>query len=158
MEPSLAGLLAELLPRRTVIFLQSSVVTLHQFEGTESLSRGGLVQRSRPCSDLNGSSQSPAHSRNAPANQKQRRFSDHGEFIFDQILQFAQTRPETRVFTYLTSLVFSLCFVSQWRPLSPHLSPAPSIPTPTALKVTGRTSPPPPWELQTAGSPPLSRG
>ncbi|CAB1424439.1 unnamed protein product [Pleuronectes platessa] len=48
-----------------------------EFEGTESSSRGGLVQRSRPCSDVNGSSQSPAHSRNATANQKQRRFSDH---------------------------------------------------------------------------------
>ncbi|XP_040001092.1 serine/threonine-protein kinase MARK1 isoform X2 [Xiphias gladius] len=48
-----------------------------EFEGTESLSSSNLVQRSRPCSDLNGSSQSPAYSRNVPANQKQRRFSDH---------------------------------------------------------------------------------
>ncbi|XP_056225206.1 serine/threonine-protein kinase MARK1 isoform X1 [Seriola aureovittata] len=48
-----------------------------EFEGTESLSSGNLVPRSRPCSDLNGSSQSPAHSRNVPTNQKQRRFSDH---------------------------------------------------------------------------------
>uniref|UniRef100_A0AAQ4PR43 MAP/microtubule affinity-regulating kinase 3 n=1 Tax=Gasterosteus aculeatus aculeatus TaxID=481459 RepID=A0AAQ4PR43_GASAC len=43
----------------------------------DSLSSGNLVQRSRPSSDLNGSSQSPAHSRNSSANQKQRRFSDH---------------------------------------------------------------------------------
>ncbi|XP_071359238.1 serine/threonine-protein kinase MARK1 isoform X2 [Trachinotus anak] len=48
-----------------------------EFEGTESLSSSKLVQRSRPCSDLNGSSQSPAHSRNVPTSQKQRRFSDH---------------------------------------------------------------------------------
>ncbi|XP_050926928.1 serine/threonine-protein kinase MARK1 [Lates calcarifer] len=48
-----------------------------EFEGTESLSSTNLVQRSRPCSDINGSSQSPAHSRNVPASQKQRRFSDH---------------------------------------------------------------------------------
>ncbi|XP_040891332.1 serine/threonine-protein kinase MARK1 [Toxotes jaculatrix] len=46
-------------------------------EGTESLSSSNLVQRSRPCSDINGSSHSPAHSRNAPTSQKQRRFSDH---------------------------------------------------------------------------------
>ncbi|KAM8878085.1 serine/threonine-protein kinase MARK1-like [Spinachia spinachia] len=46
-------------------------------EAGDSLSSGNLVQRSRPSSDLNGSSQSPAHSRNASANQKQRRFSDH---------------------------------------------------------------------------------
>ncbi|XP_068582960.1 serine/threonine-protein kinase MARK1 isoform X1 [Cebidichthys violaceus] len=46
-------------------------------EGSESLSSSNLLQRSRPSSDLNGSSQSPAHSRNASANQKQRRFSDH---------------------------------------------------------------------------------
>ncbi|XP_049899686.1 serine/threonine-protein kinase MARK1 isoform X1 [Epinephelus moara] len=48
-----------------------------EFAGSESLSSSSLVHRSRPSSDLNGSSQSPAHSRNAPANQKQRRFSDH---------------------------------------------------------------------------------
>ncbi|KAK5865506.1 hypothetical protein PBY51_019772 [Eleginops maclovinus] len=46
-------------------------------EGSETLSSGNLLQRSRPSSDLNGSSQSPAHSRNASTNQKQRRFSDH---------------------------------------------------------------------------------
>ncbi|KAI4832787.1 hypothetical protein KUCAC02_015735 [Chaenocephalus aceratus] len=45
-------------------------------EGGETLS-SNLLQRSRPSSDLNGSSQSPAHSRNTSTNQKQRRFSDH---------------------------------------------------------------------------------
>ncbi|KAG7220208.1 hypothetical protein INR49_018385 [Caranx melampygus] len=49
----------------------------NEFEGTESLSSGNLLQRSRPCSDINGSSRSPAHSRNTPTSQKQRRFSDH---------------------------------------------------------------------------------
>ncbi|XP_030013137.1 serine/threonine-protein kinase MARK1 [Sphaeramia orbicularis] len=48
-----------------------------EFEGGESSSSSGLLQRSRPSSDLNGSSQSPAHSRNVSSNQKQRRFSDH---------------------------------------------------------------------------------
>uniref|UniRef100_A0AAQ5Y418 non-specific serine/threonine protein kinase n=1 Tax=Amphiprion ocellaris TaxID=80972 RepID=A0AAQ5Y418_AMPOC len=49
-----------------------------EFEvSTESFSSGNLVQRSRPVSDINGSSQSPAHSRSAATNQKQRRFSDH---------------------------------------------------------------------------------
>ncbi|XP_070778558.1 serine/threonine-protein kinase MARK1 [Enoplosus armatus] len=48
-----------------------------EFEGSASLSSSNLVQRLRPSSDLNGSSQSPAHSRNVSANQKQRRFSDH---------------------------------------------------------------------------------
>ncbi|XP_070830326.1 serine/threonine-protein kinase MARK1 isoform X2 [Chaetodon trifascialis] len=48
-----------------------------EFEGSDSLSSSNLVQRSRPSSDLNGSSQSPAHSRTVSANQKQRRFSDH---------------------------------------------------------------------------------
>uniref|UniRef100_A0A665U0T2 MAP/microtubule affinity-regulating kinase 3 n=1 Tax=Echeneis naucrates TaxID=173247 RepID=A0A665U0T2_ECHNA len=43
-----------------------------------SLSSSNLFQRSRPCSDINGSSQSPAHSSNVPTTQKQRRFSDHG--------------------------------------------------------------------------------
>uniref|UniRef100_A0A8C9YG33 non-specific serine/threonine protein kinase n=1 Tax=Sander lucioperca TaxID=283035 RepID=A0A8C9YG33_SANLU len=42
-----------------------------------SLSSSNLLHRSRPSSDLNGSNQSPAHSRSASANQKQRRFSDH---------------------------------------------------------------------------------
>ncbi|XP_030874326.1 serine/threonine-protein kinase MARK1 isoform X5 [Leptonychotes weddellii] len=53
-----------------------------EFEGGESLSSGSLCQRSRPSSDLNNSSlQSPAHlkvQRSISANQKQRRFSDHG--------------------------------------------------------------------------------
>uniref|UniRef100_A0A8D3BI37 non-specific serine/threonine protein kinase n=1 Tax=Scophthalmus maximus TaxID=52904 RepID=A0A8D3BI37_SCOMX len=44
---------------------------------TDTLSSGNLVHRSRPCSELNGSGHSPAHGRNTPANQKQRRFSDH---------------------------------------------------------------------------------
>lgn len=63
-----------------------------QFEGSESLSSGNLVHRSRPCSDLNGSSQSPAHSRTVAANQKQRRFSDYGEFVSRQGL-WTQTPP-----------------------------------------------------------------
>ncbi|XP_062911809.1 serine/threonine-protein kinase MARK1 isoform X6 [Mobula hypostoma] len=53
-----------------------------EFEGSESVSSSNLCQRSRPNSDLNNSStQSPAHSkvqRSISANQKQRRFSDHG--------------------------------------------------------------------------------
>lgn len=52
-----------------------------EFEGGESLSSGNLSQRSRPSSDLNSSLQSPAHlkaQRSISANQKQRRFSDHG--------------------------------------------------------------------------------
>ncbi|XP_029014032.1 serine/threonine-protein kinase MARK1 isoform X2 [Betta splendens] len=48
-----------------------------EFEVGESVSNTSLVQRSRPCSDLNGSSQSPAHSCAVSANQKQRRFSDY---------------------------------------------------------------------------------
>ncbi|XP_078505934.1 serine/threonine-protein kinase MARK1 isoform X2 [Lissotriton helveticus] len=52
------------------------------FEGSESLSNSNLCQRSRPSSDLNNiSGQSPAHmkvQRSISANQKQRRFSDHG--------------------------------------------------------------------------------
>ncbi|XP_070712326.1 serine/threonine-protein kinase MARK1 [Pempheris klunzingeri] len=48
-----------------------------EFEGSESLSSNNLLQRSRPTSDINGSSQSPAHSRSTSTNQKQRRFSDH---------------------------------------------------------------------------------
>ncbi|ETE66660.1 Serine/threonine-protein kinase MARK1 [Ophiophagus hannah] len=51
-------------------------------DGTESLSSTTLSQRSRPGSDLNNSSmQSPAHlkvQRSISANQKQRRFSEHG--------------------------------------------------------------------------------
>uniref|UniRef100_A0A3B4ZZE8 non-specific serine/threonine protein kinase n=1 Tax=Stegastes partitus TaxID=144197 RepID=A0A3B4ZZE8_9TELE len=49
-----------------------------EFEvSTEFFSSSNLVPRSRPVSDINGSSQSPAHSRGATATQKQRRFSDH---------------------------------------------------------------------------------
>ncbi|XP_032071894.1 serine/threonine-protein kinase MARK1 isoform X1 [Thamnophis elegans] len=51
-------------------------------DGSESLSSTTLSQRSRPGSDLNNSSmQSPAHlkvQRSISANQKQRRFSEHG--------------------------------------------------------------------------------
>uniref|UniRef100_A0A8C8CWQ4 non-specific serine/threonine protein kinase n=1 Tax=Oncorhynchus tshawytscha TaxID=74940 RepID=A0A8C8CWQ4_ONCTS len=54
-----------------------------EFEGSESLSNSNLCQRSRPSSEANNSSsQSPAHSkvtRSISANQKQRRFSDHGK-------------------------------------------------------------------------------
>ncbi|XP_074078808.1 serine/threonine-protein kinase MARK1 isoform X4 [Macrotis lagotis] len=60
-----------------------------EFEGSESLSSGNLCQRSRPSSDLNNSSmQSPAHlkvQRSISANQKQRRFSDHGGKHFQTI-------------------------------------------------------------------------
>lgn len=61
-----------------------------QFEGSESLSNSNLCQRSRPSSEANNSSsQSPAHSkvtRSISANQKQRRFSDHGkDNIFDHL-------------------------------------------------------------------------
>ncbi|XP_060128970.1 serine/threonine-protein kinase MARK1 isoform X3 [Zootoca vivipara] len=53
-----------------------------EFEGSESLSSSNLSQRSRPSSDLNNSTmQSPAHlkvQRSISANQKQRRFSEHG--------------------------------------------------------------------------------
>nr|XP_056708810.1 serine/threonine-protein kinase MARK1 isoform X4 [Euleptes europaea] len=53
-----------------------------EFEGSESLSSSNLSQRSRPSSDLNNSStHSPAQlkvQRSISANQKQRRFSEHG--------------------------------------------------------------------------------
>ncbi|XP_048354514.1 serine/threonine-protein kinase MARK1 isoform X4 [Sphaerodactylus townsendi] len=53
-----------------------------EFEGSESLSSSNLSQRSRPSSDLNNSSMhSPAQlkvQRSISANQKQRRFSEHG--------------------------------------------------------------------------------
>uniref|UniRef100_A0A8D3CRF6 non-specific serine/threonine protein kinase n=1 Tax=Scophthalmus maximus TaxID=52904 RepID=A0A8D3CRF6_SCOMX len=61
-------------------------------EVTDTLSSGNLVHRSRPCSELNGSGHSPAHGRNTPANQKQRRFSDHGEFMVDAIFLSAETQ------------------------------------------------------------------
>ncbi|XP_028266394.1 serine/threonine-protein kinase MARK1 [Parambassis ranga] len=49
-----------------------------EFEvSTESFSSSNLAQRSRPISDVNGSSQSPAQSRTVTTGQKQRRFSDH---------------------------------------------------------------------------------
>ncbi|XP_067355604.1 serine/threonine-protein kinase MARK1-like isoform X2 [Channa argus] len=48
-----------------------------EFEASDSFSSSNLVQRSRPSSDLSGSSQSPAHSRTGSASQKQRRFSDY---------------------------------------------------------------------------------
>uniref|UniRef100_A0A8P4KAQ9 MAP/microtubule affinity-regulating kinase 3 n=1 Tax=Dicentrarchus labrax TaxID=13489 RepID=A0A8P4KAQ9_DICLA len=57
-----------------------------EFEGSASLSSSNLLQRTRPSSELNGSGQSPAHPRNVSANQKQRRFSDHGEFLSTQHL------------------------------------------------------------------------
>lgn len=53
-----------------------------QFEGSEPLTNSVLGQRQRPTSDINnGSSVSPAHpkvTRSISANQKQRRYSDHG--------------------------------------------------------------------------------
>ena len=53
-----------------------------QFEGSESQSNSNLGQRQRPTSELNtSSSQSPTHlkvTRSISANQKQRRYSDHG--------------------------------------------------------------------------------
>lgn len=58
-----------------------SAVTPSQFEGGASLSSTNLVLRSRPSSELNGPGQSPAHSRNTSASQKQRRFSDHGDTL-----------------------------------------------------------------------------
>lgn len=53
-----------------------------QFEGSEPLANSVLAQRQRPTSDINNSSSiSPAHpkvTRSISANQKQRRYSDHG--------------------------------------------------------------------------------
>ncbi|XP_034721569.1 serine/threonine-protein kinase MARK1-like, partial [Etheostoma cragini] len=46
-------------------------------KGAEGNGSSHLLHKSRPSSDLNSSGQSPAHSRSASANQKQRRFSDH---------------------------------------------------------------------------------
>ncbi|MGH0157439.1 UNVERIFIED_CONTAM: hypothetical protein FKN15_068574 [Acipenser sinensis] len=61
---------------------QTQLMLCVVFEGSESVSSSNLCQRSRPSSDLNNSStQSPAHSKvqhSISANQKQRRFSDHG--------------------------------------------------------------------------------
>ncbi|XP_072239653.1 serine/threonine-protein kinase MARK1 isoform X2 [Leuresthes tenuis] len=49
-----------------------------EFEvSSESFSSCNLVQRSRPISNLEGSSQSPANTRNVTTTQRQRRFSDH---------------------------------------------------------------------------------
>uniref|UniRef100_A0A673MEW9 non-specific serine/threonine protein kinase n=1 Tax=Sinocyclocheilus rhinocerous TaxID=307959 RepID=A0A673MEW9_9TELE len=59
-----------------------------EFEGSDSLSTTNLCQRSRPSSDLNNSStQSPAHSkvqRSISATQKQRRFSDHAQYVCER--------------------------------------------------------------------------
>lgn len=60
----------------------SSHVSTYQFEGSEPLTNSVLGQRQRPTSDINNSSSiSPAHpkvTRSISANQKQRRYSDHG--------------------------------------------------------------------------------
>ena len=60
----------------------SSHVSTSQFEGSEPLTNSVLGQRQRPTSDINNSSSiSPAHpkvTRSISANQKQRRYSDHG--------------------------------------------------------------------------------
>lgn len=60
----------------------SSRSSLSQFEGSEPLTNSILGQRQRPTSDINNSSSiSPAHpkvTRSISANQKQRRYSDHG--------------------------------------------------------------------------------
>lgn len=60
-----------------ILFLNVS-----QFEGSEPLANSVLGQRQRPTSDINNSSSiSPAHpkvTRSISANQKQRRYSDHG--------------------------------------------------------------------------------
>lgn len=60
----------------------SSYSSLSQFEGSEPLTNSILGQRQRPTSDINNSSSiSPAHpkvTRSISANQKQRRYSDHG--------------------------------------------------------------------------------
>lgn len=59
-----------------------SPVLLFQFEGSEPLTNSILGTRTRPTSDINNSSSiSPAHpkvTRSISANQKQRRYSDHG--------------------------------------------------------------------------------
>lgn len=55
---------------------------MSQFEGSEPVANSVLGQRQRPTSDINNSSSiSPAHpkvTRSISANQKQRRYSDHG--------------------------------------------------------------------------------
>lgn len=57
-------------------------LSVSQFEGSEPLANSVLAQRQRPTSDINNSSSiSPAHpkvTRSISANQKQRRYSDHG--------------------------------------------------------------------------------
>lgn len=65
-----------------VIILLIPLLCTCQFEGSEPLTNSILGQRQRPTSDINNSSSiSPAHpkvTRSVSANQKQRRYSDHG--------------------------------------------------------------------------------
>lgn len=65
-----------------VIALLNLCLYVSQFEGSEPLANSVLGQRQRPTSDINNSSSiSPAHpkvTRSISANQKQRRYSDHG--------------------------------------------------------------------------------
>uniref|UniRef100_A0A673Z7C8 non-specific serine/threonine protein kinase n=1 Tax=Salmo trutta TaxID=8032 RepID=A0A673Z7C8_SALTR len=76
-----------------------------EFEGSESLSNSNLCQRSRPSSEANNSSsQSPAHSkvtRSISANQKQRRFSDHGK---DNIVDHLES--QTRFYRKFAAIHF----------------------------------------------------
>uniref|UniRef100_A0A8C7ZE11 MAP/microtubule affinity-regulating kinase 3 n=1 Tax=Oryzias sinensis TaxID=183150 RepID=A0A8C7ZE11_9TELE len=78
------------------------------------------IQRTRPISDFNGSSHSPAHLRSVTTAQKQRRFSDHGSLLVTKPVIFA---------TMLTNL----CPAT---PSSQH--PAPS--SPSAFSVTSSSS------------------
>uniref|UniRef100_A0A8C7PC73 non-specific serine/threonine protein kinase n=1 Tax=Oncorhynchus mykiss TaxID=8022 RepID=A0A8C7PC73_ONCMY len=117
-----------------------------EFEGSESLSNSNLCQRSRPSSEANNSSsQSPAHSkvtRSISANQKQRRFSDHGRDGIVDHLESHGTRLEEEIGDI--SYLYLLSTSSFPAPILPFSLRSPPTASPSAHSISSSTAATPP--------------
>uniref|UniRef100_A0A8C8CWI7 MAP/microtubule affinity-regulating kinase 3 n=1 Tax=Oncorhynchus tshawytscha TaxID=74940 RepID=A0A8C8CWI7_ONCTS len=117
-----------------------------EFEGSESLSNSNLCQRSRPSSEANNSSsQSPAHSkvtRSISANQKQRRFSDHGKDGIVDHLESHGTRLEEEIGDI--SYLYLLSTSSFPAPILPLSLRSPPTASPSAHSISSSTAATPP--------------
>uniref|UniRef100_A0A8C7F7U4 non-specific serine/threonine protein kinase n=1 Tax=Oncorhynchus kisutch TaxID=8019 RepID=A0A8C7F7U4_ONCKI len=117
-----------------------------EFEGSESLSNSNLCQRSRPSSEANNSSsQSPAHSkvtRSISANQKQRRFSDHGKDGIVDRLESHGTRLEEEIGDI--SYLYLLSTSSFPAPILPLSLRSPPTASPSAHSISSSTAATPP--------------
>uniref|UniRef100_A0A3P9A9J3 non-specific serine/threonine protein kinase n=1 Tax=Esox lucius TaxID=8010 RepID=A0A3P9A9J3_ESOLU len=120
-----------------------------EFEGSESLSNSNLCQRSRPSSEANNSSsQSPAHSkvtRSISANQKQRRFSDHGFTFWGNHPMFGVCDPQnSNAMTRRNTYVCERSSTDRYMAIPNGKDSSPPTASPSAHSISSSTAATPP--------------